>query len=277
MASEKKPESRTVKIGDKEISFSIDMSRLDEPAYFVLGVRKSGSTMLNKIMAFLASRTDHNTVDWAEKFFGNGFTVRDWAGLDFSPILAGGNVYKGFRTFPNPVRDSEVFQSARKVLLVRDPRDALVSEYYSDAFSHPLPKATGANPAGREQFLRKRKQAQDTDINDYVLTRAVGMNNTLMEYKDIVGDETTLLLKYEHVIFQKRWMVGKILKHYGWTLHPGKIDNLMKQIHVIPSQEDEKKFVRKAIPGDHLEKLKPETIRKLNAKLADSLSFFDYE
>jgi len=72
-------------------------------------------------------------------------------------------------------------------------------------------------------------------------------------------------------------MLGKILKHYGWTLHPGKIDNLMKQIHVIPSQEDEKKFVRKAIPGDHLEKLKPETIRKLNAKLADSLSYFDYE
>lgn len=271
-------ELRQLTIGDKTVSLSVDTAHPEEPAFFVLGVRKSGSTMLNKAVTFLASRSKHHCVDWPGMFFKNGFTVRDWSGLDFSNVIEGGNVYTGFRNFPKALAGNAAFAKARKVLLVRDPRDALVSQYYSDAFSHALPSAKGMNAEqGRQSFIEKRKQAQESDINDYVIAKAAGMNTTLMEYKDIVGDETTLLLKYEHVIFQKRWMLGKILKHYGWTLHPGKIDNLMKQIHVIPSQEDEKKFVRKAIPGDHLEKLKPETIRKLNAKLAKSLSFFDYE
>lgn len=269
-------EKRSILVGDRPVEFNVDVSRQDEPAYFVLGVRKSGSTMLNKAMTFVATRTGHHCVDWPERFFNSGFTVSDWVNLDFTSVLTNGNVYKGFRSFPRPVKNNAVFTEGLKVLLVRDPRDALVSQYYSDAFSHKLPKADALNPEGRKQFIEKRAAAQAASIDDYVLAKAGGMNATLLEFGEYLDDKKLLLLKYEQVIFQKRWMINKICNHFGWVFHPGKVDNLMKTLHVIPSAEDEKKFVRKAIPGDHEEKLKPETIKKLNIKLAKSLEMFDY-
>jgi hypothetical protein len=45
---------------------------------------------------------------------------------------------------------------------------------------------------------------------------------------------------------------------------------------VVPSEERPTAFVRRVVPGDHLEKLAPATIEELNSRFSDFLHAFGY-
>ncbi len=247
------------------------------PPTFSLGVRKSGSTMLHKIVSFLARRNGVNTVDVPGTFFRNGFTVTDWVRADMSGVIAPGNVYIGFRSFPTSFVGLPGFAEAKKIYMFRDPRDALVSQYFSDAYSHSLPsRATEKGAQAAEAFEKKRAEALGTDIEAYVLKHARGFDNTLLAFAPMMDDPTCLQLRYEEYIFQKKRLVHKILSHFGWTCLPGQVDTLLKQVDDVPASEDKQRFVRRVIPGDHRNKLSPEAIRRLSNVLRESMRLHDY-
>ncbi len=263
-----------VKIDAATIDFSVRLCGTG-PAFFSLGVRKSGSTMLHKIINFLAHRNHANIVDIPGTFFRNGFTVANWAPLDLSDLIAPGNLYSGFRSFPDELAKTDLYRDALKIFMFRDPRDALVSQYFSDAYSHEIPKQEAAGD-GHEIFLKKREEAKSADIDEWVLEKAGGIRRTLLTYRDTLADPKCLTLRYEDYVFQKRRMIAKILGHFGWTMEAPQITRLLADIDVVPDTEDKTRFVRKAVPGDHAAKLKPETIRRLNNKLAEVLTLYDY-
>ena len=163
----------------------------------------------------------------------------------------------------------------REVFLFRDPRDALVSQYFSDAYSHQLPDAGPTLGDGRAAFEAKRAAALQTPIDDYVIAHARPMRRTLTEYAGLLDDPDCLCLRYEDVVFQKRRMVRHVLAHFGWTASPGQIDLLMAQIDTLPEAEDPTRFLRKAVPGDHRVKLRPDTIAALDKVLRPVLLRFD--
>ena len=261
-------------VGDTRIELPVCLGG-SGPVFFCLGVRKSGSTVLHRIMTFLANRNNVNVVDVPSTFFRNGFTVHHWQALDLVPLIRPGNCYIGFRTYPETVAASEQFRTARKVFMFRDPRDALVSEYYSDAFSHTVPRADAAGD-GHDLFLKKRAEAQATGIDDWVLDKVGGIRNTLATYAPVLDDPTCLVLRYEEFIFQKRRMIAKILDHFGWSVEVLRLARLLEEIDVVPAAEDHARFVRRVIPGDHAVKLKPETVRRLNHRLEDVMRRYDY-
>ena len=246
------------------------------PIFFCLGVRKSGSTLLNAIVRFLAKRNNVNEIDIPGTFFRKGLLARDWADLDLSPLVLPQNLYLGFRVLPPRLQQLEAFRSGRKVFMFRDPRDSLVSQYFSDAYSHGLPTATGALGDGREAFLEKRAKALATPIDDFVLAQAPILSRTMEFYAPLLEDPACLSLRYEEHLFQKRRLVAKILRHFDWTAKPGQIEKLMGDVDVIPETEDKERFLRKAIPGDHRQKLRPETIAKLDRIMAGVLQRYDY-
>lgn len=245
------------------------------PALFSLGVRKSGSSMFHRIVNFLSIQNDVNVVDIPGRFFGNGFTAADWAALDLSNLIAPANLYTGFRSFPAELANTGGYREGLKVFMFRDPRDALISQYFSDAYSHKLPKADAAGD-GRELFLKKREEARNADIDTWVLDKAGGIRRTLREYRGVLADPNCLVLRYEDYVFQKRRMIGKILAHFGWTIEPGSLARLLDDIDVVPAAEEKTRFIRRVIPGDHTAKLRPETICGLNRKLSDVLATYDY-
>ena len=269
-----KPELERIhlKIKNGKLAFDVDTESKGN-TYFVLGVRKSGSTMLGNIVNFLARRQGVNIVDIPGTAFRKGFVVGHWEDSDLSPIIHPGNVYTGFRNFINGVTLSPYWPEARKIFMFRDPRDALVSQYFSDAYSHSLPPE-GAE--GHKIFLEKREEARATPIDEYVMKRANGMRRTMMAYKPLLEDPTCLCLRYEEHIFMKKRMISKILKHFEWDIHPGVVEKLLEKVDIVPDQENQKSFVRKAVPGDHRVKLSPETIRRLDKRLAEVLETFDY-
>jgi hypothetical protein len=145
--------------------------------FFCLGVRKSGSTLLNRIVLPLARRNGIKPVDIPGAFFMHGMGVADWAGADLRDVVRPGNIYVGFRSFPANIAVYPRFEMARKVFMFRDPRDALVSQYFSDAYSHVPPAGdTEASRQHAEMFEKRRAEARATPIDDYVLKRARSMD-----------------------------------------------------------------------------------------------------
>lgn len=261
-------------VGDTQIDFSVREGGVGD-VYVCLGVRKSGSTMLHRIMNFLSNRNHINVVDVPSTFFRNGFTVQHWQALDLAPLVQPGNCYLGFRSYPEKLAESAAFKDALKIFMFRDPRDALVSEYFSDAFSHTLPKQESAGE-GRELFLKKREEAQNADIDQWVLDKVGGIRKTLTSYAAALDDPNCLVLRYEDYVFQKKRMIAKILDHFGWGVELARLGKLLEEIDVVPDTEDKSRFVRKVVPGDHIAKLRPDTVRRLNRKLEDVMRRYDY-
>jgi len=256
--------------------FEVDLG-LDGPAYIVLGVRKSGSTLLNRLAAELARINHRKFIDIGDSFFRQNVLAIDW---QFDPVLPEilhpGNVYGGFRDMPFTLLSSRLFECSPKVLIVRDPRDALVSEYFSNAYSHPIPEQTAESSDTKVLMERHRREALKNGPDGYVLERAGEMARTITEFAAIAKASTTLLLKYEDYIFNKRQLICKIAQHFGWTVDESATVDMLRWADIRPETEDPRAFIRKVTPGDHREKLQPATIVRLNTVLLRAMRLLDY-
>ncbi len=257
------------------VPFEVDDSR-DGPGFFMMGVRKSGSSMFFKITRQLAMANHINYVDVAGTLFSRNTQVGQWVRSPaINQIIRSGNVYAGFRNFPAGAKDNPIFLEGRKVLLVRDPRDALVSEYFSNAYSHSLPSET-SQPGARAALLVQREKALATPLTNYVSDRARMMARTMAEYQPMLADPRCLVFRYEGIIFSKRSMIKRLLAHFGWEFPEARMDALLASVDVRPQTEKAENFIRKVTPGDHKEKLDEATIEVLNAELAGVLQAYGY-
>jgi Sulfotransferase domain len=249
----------------------------DQPAagtFFILGVRKSGSSLLNSIINALAKLNNLNYIDVAGRLFKAGIPVHDWQdSSELSVILAPGNVYGGFRNSPKAFYRSPLFRVGRKLLLVRDPRDALVSEYFSSAYSHSIPDAGES----RDEMLALRERSLRTTIDDYVLQSARTLKRTLREYMIFTKDPNCRWFRYEDIIFDKARFIDDVCGFFGWTIADRDRANILGWADVRPSEERPTEFVRRVTPGDHREKLKPGVVHRLNKMFAEELAHFGYQ
>jgi hypothetical protein len=249
---------------------------LDETC-FVLAVRKCGSSILNSMVAELARSNGRHYLDIAGQFYHANVPERLWRQAPASRrLLVPGQVHGGFRAMPLIFAGHPVYTAARKILLVRDPRDALVSEFFSNAYSHAMPRAAGAGGAAQD-MLALRQAALRASIETYVLRQAAALNHTFVEYAAASADRLTLVFRYEEVIMAKREWLRDIADHFGWA-KPGEalLDDIMGWADVVPESEQPGQFVRRVRPGDHKEKLSRAVIARLDEILAPALSLFSY-
>jgi hypothetical protein len=260
----------------RHISFDVDFG-LEGTAYFVFGVRKSGSSLLNTIARELARLNRHNFVNVGDRFFRQNVLIKDWL---FDPalqeVLHPANVYGGFRNMPVAFSNIPLFERSPKVLIIRDPRDALVSEYFSNLYSHPIPEQTAESSDTKALMEGQRQEALKNDIDTYVVERAEKMARTIFEFAGIAKTSTTLLLKYEDYIFNKRQLISKLVEHFGWSVEEKSIVNILRWADIRPETENPRAFIRKVTPGDHREKLQLATIAKLNLILRPAMRLLDY-
>jgi hypothetical protein len=256
------------------VKFDIIQGR-DEPARFVLSVRKCGSTLLNNVCLNLAAYNKDNYLKIPEAMFDHNITVSEWINDDaLRDLVVPGNVYGGFRDFPAALANHLAFRDGRKVLLVRDPRDALVSEYFSNAFTHPIPQGEGLVTT---HLVSEREAARVQVIEDYVLGHAAGMAATFAAYLPLLEDANTRVLRYEDIIFDKGVLIDAVVAHFHWICPPGLRDAIIRAFHVIPPHENPQRFIRKAVPGDHRAKLGSRAIGELDRIFADVMEAFGYK
>ena len=246
------------------------------PAFFLLSVRKCGSSLFNQIVQSLARANDVAFVDVGGTFFRNNVKVEDWSADEATKgLLRPGNAYGGFRNMPVALTLAPIFSAGRKILFIRDPRDALVSEYFSVAYSHAVPEPTGGADDVQRMLLGQRKVALNSDIDAWVLRRCQAMSRTMELYRPILAD--TLVLKYEDYIFRKRELMRAIVANLGWKTDEILEDAILGWADVRPATEDSSAFIRRVSPGDHRDKLRAETISELTHLLRPVLNLFGYD
>jgi hypothetical protein len=261
----------------RKVSCEVDTEQPPGPAFFVLGVRKCGTTLLNNICTALAEANRVQFVDLGAAFFNGNIPASEWTrDPALGDVVMPGNVYGGFRQVPYALFDNPHFRDDPKLLIVRDPRDALVSEYFSNAYSHPIPSASSDGDAIAKLMTDQRQSARSQTIDEYVIHRAPGMVTSMLAAGDTVSLPMTKVLKYEDYIFNKADLMRTVCAHFNWAIDDQLIGLILEWADIRPETEDPLKFVRKVTPGDHREKLRSETIAQLNDRLKPAMTAFGY-
>jgi hypothetical protein len=163
------------------------------------------------------------------------------------------------------------------ILAVRDPRDMLVSGYYSQAFSHGAPSKSGDK---YHYFMEGRKKAISSTIDQYALAESTNIYSRYIKYNDLLleADLNVLILKYELMVHDFRSWLEDVIEYCELDLGNELIDSLATEnARLRTCREDIYTHLRKGTPGDYKEKLHPETIAELNNRLHIMLEKFGYD
>jgi hypothetical protein len=239
----------------------------DKKSVIFFTVHKSASTFFDRYLKELSKESGHIHIDL------NGYFGTQWKKwLEMSQdqnflqkiAMKKGLMYGPLRNYV-PFPDLEDYKI---VLVLRDPRDVLTSQYFSIKNSHPL-----MTP----ELIKRHKAAQSATIDEHVLGQADRFVNTYNAYLDhVIGKKNVLFIKYETLISDFRNCLEMIDKHCELDLSPEQLILLDRTEKFKIKEEDQKSHVRKVSAGDHKEKLKPETIRILNEKFGPILKNLDY-
>jgi hypothetical protein len=161
----------------------------------------------------------------------------------------------------------------RHIFFLRDPRDVLVSSYFSEAYTHPVP----ASAAGRDRLDQSRKETKNLELDDYVLAKAESWIQPLYnEYQTLrESADDSLYLTYDQFIDNTKGFLARLCDFLD--VEPG-AETIKRLARVAdPVQNTEVlKHKRSGKSGQYIERLYPETVQKLDRILASELRYWDF-
>lgn len=246
------------------------------PSVLYFSLHKAASTLLRILAGDLANQNRMTHVDIQGFLFRQGLDlnarqVKELAGL-FLPRGYSYGVFRCFEQFSQYERQ-DFLNSRKSVLLVRDPRDALTSMYFSHLYSHVLPGG-----AKRKRWERLRDSREQVDLDGFVLEKSADYLRRMLDYGScLAGNPNCRLYRYEDVIFRKADWIVSLADHLGLGITREQLGELLEKVDLRPQKEDIHSNVRQVTPGDHRKKLKSSTIDELNQTLEPALEAFGYQ
>jgi hypothetical protein len=240
---------------------------------FAFSVHKCGSSLMNRMIRQVCEKEDIPDLNIPGPLFTKGVDPSWKTDADLLQLIKPGYIYHSFRDFP-PVLAEVMKNNAYKcVFLVRDPRDALVSQYFSfmPGGSHIIPNE---NP---EHFLKVQEKSKGLTIDQYVVTHSKNLKNKLEAYKQNLDFSVTKVFKYEDIFFDKYRFISEIFTHFDMSPKDDVLRSVAADNDIIPEKENPNRHIRKGVPGDHKVKLQPQTIEELDKVFEDIGSFFGYD
>jgi len=247
-----------------------------ETRRFVFALHKSGSVLLNRIVEDLAAEGGRPVFNLPELLFRKGIPFKDLEKVPADLFLPGGVVYAGFRNLPKDPCRIGLEKGGKVVLMVRDPRDILVSLYFSMKKSHSVPKSGSS----REKLLQIRERVEAVTLEQFVESSCRRLRKRLRKYRNgLVLSETaeTRVFRYEDVIFEKARWVADLAEFLEIEVSPERAEEIAARHDRRPEREDPSAHVRRVAPGDYREKLSDETIEMLNRELGEVSGYFGYD
>jgi hypothetical protein len=243
------------------------------PSVLFFTAHKCASTLMPRIFGYLSERHGGCRVVDLEGYLW-GFTDQPLpdtliarAAELFRPQ---GLAYVPLRRF-YPVPELERF---RLLLMLRDPRDMLVSHYYSLAYSHAPPAAALRQAA----FAEARGRSRAMSIDEYCLRSVDAWEAELAEYRTrLLERHDVALLRYEDLVLDPERWLADLAAALRLELDGADIAALLRIAEVgRPGSDDQRDHIRRKLPGEHRQKLRRATIRQLDRRLGPLLESFGY-
>ena len=193
-------------------------------------------------------------------------------GYVYGPIrLSTGPSSPVYASVIEPLSNIDFVRNKTALFLIRDPRDILVSAYYSFGFTHSF----SAVKEIREQQLLHRERVRSKKIDEFALESAVG---TLGHFQ-LVGTlaqacRQGIVLKYEDMIDDWKKFSSGLTTYLDFNRRT--LRRIYKRSRPL-KKEDLTSHRRSGKPGDYKEKLQASTIETLNQVLLPVLTRFRYE
>ena len=179
------------------------------------------------------------------------------------------------RNFPNNLEDDTFY-----IILLRNPLDILISEYYSWGWMHYLPKK-GFKILNQQ----KRNHIRKLSINEYCKLYS---DDLLKRYQPILeidkNSNNLCIVKYcDMVLDYKNWLNNVVIYFDLSKLEIDKLYNKFKNEfsnikELTPNQiinQGIRRHKRKMYPGDYKNKLTVDTIEKLEIKFKTILNLLN--
>lgn len=180
-----------------------------------------------------------------------------------------------------PIRNFETIESrfdypteCHRIFHIRDPRDILVSEYFSFGWIHP----TRGSDLGQT-----RKSLQKMSIDDYVLHHCTQREFPLeKKYSSLVErvlhPDLETVVTYETMVTNfPKWLSQVVpvfgIRHSKWAV----MQLAWRYRNEFRIKQETMTHKRCITPGDHRRKLKPATIEALNLRFETILTKFGYD
>lgn len=243
------------------------------PTAYILAVHKAGSVLFNGIVQGICTAAGRATFDLEPQVFGQGVPMRDCP-LDAAALLEReGYVFTGFRA-PWLLGYVRRYRQAKKLLIVRDPRDIAVSFYFSMASSHRVP----TEGAARSDVLKLREMARTSDVSAFVLAARANpiFQNLNLFLHQIHRYPGFVVYRYEDVIFAKREWSEKIAAELEIDLPRDVLHQIADRHDIIPAEEAPDQHVRQVTPGNYKKHLDRDAIQLIEERCAAIFDRFHY-
>lgn len=175
-----------------------------------------------------------------------------------------------FKKLVDPISSPAFVEDKIAIFMVRDPRDILVSAYYSFGFTHGFSKVSKIRE--RQELLRRR--IQRLSLDEYVLESAAATERDFSLIDELSSAcERCTTLKYEDMIANWDHFTAELTRYI--PLEQPALDETFRRSRPR-EKEDQTSHRRSGAPGGYKDKLKTETIASLNDALAATLERFQY-
>jgi len=233
-------------------------------ALIVHGLHKSATMFLYKFFADICSKIDVPLYS-----IHNGELPDETT--DHSFVLC------PIRSFETDSFSFPALKNTRHLFQLRDPRDVLVSEYYSIGWRHSV-------EGWSQEDLDRRTLIQSLSVDEYVLREPeISKYPLLGRFEPLMKLEpgSFEFVKYETMVTDfPQWLRGcmQVLDiDPSSSANTEFVASLAEQYRdEFRAEESESAHKRNVTPGDHRNKLTPETIEALNQRFAAVLGAFDY-
>lgn len=262
-------------VDDRTIAFPVRGARAPARSAFFVGIAKSGSTLLHRLVEDLCALGDHRLINVADTCFRAGIPERRAPDAVIPGLIdAETAFFYGFRCVGRLI-EARSFRIGTKIGMVRDPRDAVTSLYFSVRESHSLPEAGETARIIADQ--RDRAATMDIDAfvqgghGDFIL-------RALAEMHGAAWLPWFNLYRYEDVIFDKAAWIPDLCRAAG--LQPpdrAGLDRLLDRHDLRPDREDPGAHVRQVAPGNHRKHLSQASLDYIAGRAGPAMRAFGYE
>lgn len=241
------------------------VSSRNDPSFVFFTVHKAASSLLSMRLGPVFRENGYTVADLSSYFAKTGIEKRtafinDPAALQ--KVFSQKGVFHVAFRFPIAI---PCFKELKILLVLRDPRDVLVSHYFSTRYSHPVMNA---------EISALKDKAEEMSIDDYVINLAPVFKKRFEDYRSWIGQPNVLFWKYEDLIEAPSRFEAEFKTFSGIKFSEGSIVSAADFVQEKEDPFSHKRFVH---AGDHRNKLKQETIAFLTDEFREVLEKLEYQ